>query len=67
MTLTIKQRKAKFEADGISIRDWAHRHSFNPRTVYAVVNGQIKGKRGISHRIAIELGLKVRPRSEDVA
>lgn len=52
--------KQQFETDGISIREWASERGYNPRTVYAVLNGSLEGKRGISHRIAVDLGLKSR-------
>ncbi|SIQ78194.1 phage-associated protein, BcepMu gp16 family [Rhizobium sp. RU35A] len=50
--------KRQFECAGISIREWAERRGYNPRTVYAVLNGSLGGKRGVSHRIAVDLGLK---------
>lgn len=50
--------KRQFESAGVSIRDWAESRGYNPRTVYAVLNGSLEGKRGISHRIAVDLGLK---------
>lgn len=50
--------KLQFEAAGISIREWAKNRGYNPRTVYAVLNGSCQGKRGVSHRIAMDLGLK---------
>lgn len=39
--------KARFEAEGISIKEWSQNNGFNPRTVYAVIWGDIKAKRGI--------------------
>lgn len=53
--------KARFEAEGISIREWAEENGFNPRTVYAVIRGEVKAKRGIGHRIAVALGIKSKP------
>ncbi len=50
-----------FENNGKAIAEWAREKGFKPRLVYAVISGQLKGKRGISHRIAVELGLKKRP------
>ncbi|MGB7649320.1 DNA-binding protein [Pseudomonas sp. WS 5532] len=43
---------------GISAKDWAERHEFNPSTVYAVLNGQKKCLRGEAHRAAVLLGIK---------
>ena len=50
--------KLEFEAAGVSIREWAPNRGYNPRTVYAVLNGSLEGKRGVSHKIAVDLGLK---------
>ena len=44
---------------GISAKDWAEKHEFNPSTVYAVLNGQKKCLRGEAHRAAVLLGIKV--------
>lgn len=57
--LTVKDR---FEAEGISIAHWARENGFNVRTVYAVLYGELKCKRGVSHRIAVALGIKRVPR-----
>ncbi|MCL8381774.1 DNA-binding protein [Xanthobacter aminoxidans] len=65
MRSTLEQRKARFEAEGISVREWARDRGFSPRTVYAVLNGQLKAKRGVSHRIAVALGIKPELRSSD--
>ena len=43
---------------GISTKDWADKHRFNPSTVYAVLNGQKKCLRGEAHRAAVLLGIK---------
>ncbi len=53
--------RAQFEAEGVSIRQWARENGFNPRTVYAVLYGQTKTTRGVSHDIAVALGLKAKP------
>ncbi|MFZ7089841.1 hypothetical protein [Primorskyibacter sp. 2E233] len=53
--------RRQFEAEGISIADWAKLRGYNPRTVYAVMQGALACKRGISHQIAVDLGLKKLP------
>ncbi|MGC4409271.1 DNA-binding protein [Rhizobium rosettiformans] len=53
-----EQIKRDFESAGISMREWAEANGFNPRTVYAVVDGSLKCKRGVSHQIAVALGMK---------
>lgn len=50
--------KNMMERNGISIADWARDRGFNVRTVYAVIRGELKCKRGVSHQIAVALGLK---------
>ena len=54
----------QFEREGVSIKEWAERRGYSPRTVYAVLRGDLRCKRGISHRIAIDLGLKEVPRDK---
>lgn len=56
--------KMRFEAEGVSAREWAIANGFNPRTVYAVLNGTLKCRRGVSHRIAVALGIKSEPASK---
>ena len=43
---------------GITTKEWAEQHRFNPSTVYAVLNGQKKCLRGEAHRAAVLLGIK---------
>lgn len=52
------QVKAQFVAEGVSIAEWARARGFNCLTVYRVLAGTVKGKRGEAHRIAVALGLK---------
>lgn len=53
--------KDRLEEHGVSIAEWARSNGFKYRTVIAVLHGELKGKRGISHRIAVALGLKAKP------
>lgn len=61
MESTLERRRARFEAEGISVAEWARSHGFRARTVYAVLRGELKAKRGISHQIAVALGVKSPP------
>ncbi len=54
----------QFEKEGVSIKEWAVSRGYSPRTVYAVLRGDLRCKRGISHRIALDLGLKEAPRDK---
>jgi gp16 family phage-associated protein len=55
--------KARFEAEGISIAEWARARGFDQRMVYRVLSGEVQGKRGAAHRIAVALGMKDEPKA----
>lgn len=52
--------KDKLDRAGTSVRDWAKTHGFEEHEamVYTVLHGKRACKRGLSHRIAVALGLK---------
>ena len=50
--------RTRLEMKGMSVKDWAVKHEFNPSTVYAVLNGQKKCLRGEAHRAAVLLRIK---------
>jgi gp16 family phage-associated protein len=50
-------RTAFFER-GEDVASWARARGFHPASVYRVLSGQSKLKRGAAHRIAVALGLK---------
>lgn len=56
-----ERAKRWFETHGVSVSDWAARNGFDRELVYAVLNGRTKGRRGVSHRIAVALGIKAVP------
>lgn len=56
-TLLVDVRQAFSEA-GLAVSDWADAHGFHRESVYAVLSGRSKGRRGEAHRIAVALGLK---------
>lgn len=62
MSKTSEQVKADFEARGETIRNWAQKRGYKPLLVYAVIAGRRKGKHGKAHHIAVELGLKSKPK-----
>ena len=62
MTDTPDNFKTRLEESGLSIADWARKNGFNVRTVYAVLNGELKAKRGIGHKMAVAAGIKKQPR-----
>lgn len=55
---TLEQVKESFEAEGTTYCSWADAHGFSAQTVYAVLSGRAKGRRGEAHRIAVALGIK---------
>jgi gp16 family phage-associated protein len=57
-TKTPDQVKANFLAAGITMSEWARAQGFTPRDVSLVLNGQIKGRYGKGHKIAVALGIK---------
>ncbi len=64
---TVNQVKEDFIRQGDTVANWAKRHGFNKFTVYRVLDGTLKCRRGISHKIAVELGLKEGPKNRRAA
>jgi gp16 family phage-associated protein len=53
-----QQARRWFEAEGISVSDWAKANGFRRDVVYAVLAGRTRGRRGAAHRVAVALGIK---------
>lgn len=53
-----------FEANGLSVSAWAKARGFAPETVYALLAGRTRGRRGEAHAAAVALGLKALPRAD---
>ncbi|MFJ3375376.1 DNA-binding protein [Pseudomonas sp. NPDC086112] len=53
-----KQAREVLEKRGQSAKDFAVLHNLNPSTVYAVLSGQSRCRRGEAHRAAVLLGIK---------
>ena len=53
-----KQAREALEKRGQSAKDFAKLHDLNPSTVYAVLSGQSRCRRGEAHRAAVLLGIK---------
>lgn len=47
-----------FDKRGISVAAFAREHDLDQGTVYQVLSGQKKGRRGEAHRAAVLLGMK---------
>lgn len=56
--LTLEQARQQLEARGETVQDFARRKGLKPRSVYGVLYGNNKGRRGESHRAAVALGVK---------
>lgn len=55
------------EAHGQTVTAWARSNGFTREQVYAFLAGRTKGKRGISHRLAIALRVKAAPADDPEA
>ncbi len=55
---TREQARVALEEQGISIAEFARTHGLTYPTVYQVLNGQKKGRRGAAHKAAVLLGMK---------
>jgi gp16 family phage-associated protein len=59
---TAQQVKQDFRRQGLSVATWARANRFNVWTVYRVLDGTLKCNYGVSHEIAVALGLKEAPK-----
>ena len=53
-----KHVEKKLSYMGLSLRAWAQLNGFNPSMVRSVVVGKVSCRFGVSHKIAVLLGLK---------
>jgi gp16 family phage-associated protein len=58
LTRTPEAARAALEAQGISVAAFARTHKLPYSTVYQVLTGDKKGRRGDAHRAAVLLGIK---------
>lgn len=58
-----EQVKAAFVARGESVASWARRNGFETVTARRVLAGELEGRYGEAHRVAVALGLKAAPDS----
>lgn len=50
--------RARFELEGVNMSDWARERGFSPKLVHQILRGDRPCRRGVSHRIAVALGIK---------
>lgn len=55
---TAAQAREEFARRGISISKWAEANSVHRSVVYEVLSGNRKCYRGMSHKVAVLLGMK---------
>ena len=55
----LRDAKAGFVQRGESVTQWAARYGHDVRTVYAVLNGQLRCHYGKGHAVAVDLRLKI--------
>ena len=61
MTMTLKtssQVREEFDLSGNSIYQWAVENGYAPSLVYRILASDVLPKRGMSHDIAVKLGMK---------
>lgn len=54
----LESARARLEYHGETVQAWAARHDVSPSTVYEVLAGRKKCRRGDAHRVAVLLGIK---------
>ena len=55
---TPAEARAHLDSQGISVADFARTHALPYGTLYQVLTGKKKGRRGDAHRAAVLLGIK---------
>jgi gp16 family phage-associated protein len=58
VALSGEQAKARLQAKGLTLREFAHKHGLSYRVVSEVVRGVNKARFGEGHRAAVALGMK---------
>lgn len=56
--LTPEEFKEQLRNEGITLKEWAEEHDFDPNYASKVLNGMVKGNRGIGHKIALKMSIK---------
>lgn len=58
VVLTSEEFKALLRKQGITLKQWCEERGYDPNYACKVLNGIVKGNRGLAHKIASEMGLK---------
>ena len=57
LTMTGEEVKRKLREQGITLKEWANARGYPYYLVSRVICGTIKGNFGLSHQVAVELGM----------
>ncbi|MGJ7558819.1 DNA-binding protein [Variovorax sp. RB3P1] len=60
-SVELEQIRQDFYDRGLEVTAWARANGFHAASVYRVLSGQARARRGASHQIAVALGLKSPP------
>jgi gp16 family phage-associated protein len=58
---TNEEAKQWLDRHGVTVTEWSKANGFDPRVVFALLNGRTTGKWGQAYRAAIALGLRSAP------
>lgn len=58
IAMTGEEAKRKLREQGITLKEWADARGYPYYLVSRVICGTIKGNFGLSHKVAVELGMK---------
>jgi len=50
--------KAHLARLGLTVTKWSNNHGYHRKTVYKVLSGELHGHFGVTHNIAVRLGIK---------
>ncbi len=55
---TADEVRADLDRRGLGVTAWARQNGVQARTVFDLLDGKCKGRRGEAHRVAVLLGMK---------
>lgn len=56
--ITADQFREQLRKEGVTLKMWAEERDYNAEYCSRVLNGMVKGTRGIGHEIAVAMGIK---------
>lgn len=58
VVLTPEEFKALLRKQGVTLKQWCEERGYDPNYASKVLNGMVKGNRGLAHKIASDMQLK---------